>query len=220
MKTEALSALARTETGRRACHKLRRAGFLPANLYASSQVDGKTVLRNETLKVSAYDIDQLLKKHAKVLEVTYEGGHDLCQLTEVQRDAMGSSLLHVDLRVIDPNKPMHAPVELVFKGEPKGVKLGGLLRVLIHQLELEALPRDMPHEILIHVDHLDIHDVLHVSELNLAEGVKALTNPTQLVVQVVPPVEETDEPDDDADMGAEGASAEPEVISKGKKEEE
>jgi large subunit ribosomal protein L25 len=219
MKTEALSALKRTETGRRACHNLRRSGFIPANLYGSAEVDGKTALRNETLKVSAYDVDQLIKKHAKVLEVTYEGGHDLCQLTEVQRDAFGSSVLHVDLRVIDPNKPMHAPVEIVFKGTAKGTKLGGLMRVSVHSIEIEALPRDMPQEIVVLVDDLDINDSLHVKDLTFNSGVKTLTDPNQLVVQVVPPAEETDEPSD-ADMGDAGASAEPEVITKGKQEEE
>lgn len=222
MKTVPLAAERRIGTGRGKAHKLRRAGFIPANLYGSSQVDGKTVLRNENLKVSAYDLDQLLKKHATVLDVRYDGREDLCQLTDVQRDAFGSSVLHIDLRVIDPNAPMHAGVELSFKGEAKGCKLGGLLRVSIHSIRVEALPRDMPTEIVVSIADLDIDDALHVSDLVLADGVKALTDSKQLVVQIQPPVEETDDTEDaDADAGVEGAaSAEPEVISKGKKEDE
>lgn len=217
MKTVALAAEKRTETGQRACHKLRRAGMIPANLYAALEVDGKTILRNENLKVSAYDLEQLIKKQASVLDVSYDGRTDLCQLTDVQRDAFGSSVLHVDLRMLDPNKAMHAPVELVFKGEAKGVKLGGLLRINVHSLELEALPKNLPREIVINVDDLDINDAIHVEELTLPAGVKALSNPTQLIVQVVPPAEEIEEPEAE---DAAGSTAEPEVITKGKKEEE
>jgi large subunit ribosomal protein L25 len=149
-----------------------------------------------------------------VLSVSHDGKTELCQLTDVQRDAFGSSVMHVDLRVIDKNKEMHGMVDIVIKGDAIGVKAGGLIRIPLRALDVRALPANMPLEIIVHVDELDINDSLHVGEIKLPEGVTAITDSHQMVVQVIPPAGESE--DDDA---AEG-SAEPEVIAKGKKEEE
>lgn len=218
MKTTNLKARTRTGMGRRACHKLRRAGEIPANLYGSEQVDGKTVTRNVNLAVSAYDIDLILKQHVTVLSVNHDGKTELCQLTEVQRDAFGSSVMHVDLLAIDKNKEMHGMVDILVKGEAKGVKSGGLLRVALRSLDVRALPANMPRDITVVVDDLDINDSLHVGELTLPEGVTAITDAHQMIVQVIHPAGDEDEDEVEADAGE--GSNEPDVIAKGKKEEE
>ncbi len=220
MKTMPLNARPRSQSGSRAVRKLRLAGEVPANLYGTILEGSNTKLVNQNLAVSAYEVQQLIDKHAQVLEVSYEDKKELVQLTEVQRDAFGDSILHVDLRIIDPNKPMKSTIGLIFKGEAAGTKTGGMLQTAVHTLDIVALPRDTPTEILVEVSALEIHDSIHVSDLTLPEGVTARTNAHQLIVQVVPPVaEEEEEPGDEAGDGA-AASAEPEVISKGKKDEE
>ncbi len=210
MKAFPISARKRTEKGTRACRKLRVSGEVPANLYG---VTGETRI-NEMLAVSAYELTQAIDRLRTVLEVSFDGRKELVHLSEVQRDQFGDDIVHIDLHMIDPNKPMHAEVPLLFKGEAQGVREGGKLEVELHELEVEALPRRLPREIVVRVDELGLNQALHVSELPLPEGVKALGDATQVVVQVI----ETEEPA--AGEAAEGAAVEPEVIAKGKKEEE
>lgn len=214
MQATPINARLRTEKGSRACRKLRRSGEVPVNLYGVET--GKTEAVNRALAVSAYDLTQILDRHASVLSVKCDGREDLVQVVEVQRDALGDNLLHVDLQLIDPNKPMQATVGIVIKGEAKGTRTGGNLEHVLHSVEIEALPRNMPTEVVVRVDDLDVGQVLHVSDLVLPEGVRALSNPQQLVVHVVEQVEQAEA----AEAPEAGAAAEPEVISKGKKDEE
>lgn len=215
MKAVPLAARSRTEKGTRACRKLRQSGEIPANLYGAKQVDGKTQHENVPLAVSAYDVMQLIQRHQTVAEVSFGGRKELVQINEIQRDAFGDNVVHLDLHMIDVNKPIWGEVELVFKGDAKGVKSGGRLLVEMHALEVECLPANMPKEILVRVDDLDMHQGLHVRELTLPEGVTAVSPADLLVVHVAPQGS-----DEVAALPTEGAAAEPEVISKGKKEEE
>lgn len=208
MKSYPINARARTEKGTRACRRLRAQGEVPASLYGLKG----DAHENHAIAVSAYDITQAIERLSTVLEVKLDGRSELVHLSEVQRDQFGDDIVHIDLRIIDPNKPLHDEVPLVFKGEAKGVREGGKLSVELHAIDVEALPRRMPRELVVRVDELGLNQALHVGELGLPEGVKALNDPTLMVVQVVELGEAEEGP-------TEGAEAEPEVIAKGKKEE-
>lgn len=212
MKFFPINARKRTEAGSRACRRLRSQGEIPANIYGKT--DGKLV--NHVVALPAYNVMQAIDRLATVLEVTWEGSTELVQMVEVQRDAFGDDVLHIDLHVIDATKPMHGTVPVVIKGEAKGTREGGQLRLELHEVEVEALPRNMPRDLTIRVDDLGVGDSIHVRELVLGEGVKALSPADLVVVQVIEPAAEAEETEED---GLGGASAEPEVISKGKKEE-
>lgn len=217
MKTMPLKARLRTkdEMGTRACKKLRRSGELPANLYGAREADGRTVVDSWTLAVSAWDATQLVEKRAWMVEVRFGKEQKLALVKQLQRDSMGDDLIHLDLAVIDPNKPVQVGVPLVFKGDAKGVKAGGgRLIAEIRVLQVLALPKAIPEEIVVKVEHLEIDDKILVKDLTLPEGVKTELSPDQLVVQVLPPalleVEATP---------AAPGPAEPEVIGLQSKEE-
>lgn len=210
MKTVVLNARVRTQRGTRACRKLRRSGEIPANLYGK----GEAV----SLAVNAYAMMKLIDENRSLLEVAFEGRKELVQVTEVQRDTFGDDVLHVDLHKIRADKPIHSEVGLVFKGDAKGVKMGGHLVAILKVLSLESLPHLMPREILVRVDDLDINDAIHIEDIQLPEGVTALGEARQLVVHVVPPVAETDE--DEGGPPMEAGPSEPEVIGKGKQDDE
>lgn len=207
MKTEVLTARVRTETGSRACRKLRAHGEIPANLYGAKE--------NVSLAVNAWKMNQLINAHASLLEIAWDGRKELVQVVEVQRNTFGDDVMHVDMHKIDVNKPITGEVDLVFKGEPKGVKAGGHMMRPFKSLEVEALPRNMPREIVIRVDDIGLNEGLHIEEIPLPEGVKALGDPRALVVTVIPHVEVVEEETLD-----EAGAAEPEVIAKGKQDEE
>lgn len=204
------------ERGTNACRKLRQAGEVPAILYGADKKEGqKTQLTSTPLAVSAYDLMQLIAHHHNVVEVQYGGNAELALIREVQRDVFGDDVLHVDMEMIDASEKITLTVELVFKGDAQGVKEGGRLQVDLHELEIEALPMAVPENIVVRVDELGMDQSLHVKELPLPEGVTAVTPGDQMVVQVVAVVE-VEEPAEGEATG----TAEPEVISKGKAEEE
>jgi large subunit ribosomal protein L25 len=212
MKSYAINARTRTEKGTRACRRLRAGGEVPASLYGLRGEQHESL----PIAVSAYDITQAIGRLSTVLDVKLDGTRtELVHLSEVQRSTFGDDVVHVDLHIIDANKPMHGEVPLVFKGEAKGVREGGKLSVELHEIEVEALPRQMPREITVRVDDLVLNQALHVSDLQLPEGVKVLTAGSVVVAHVLEIVEAA-EPEAAA---AEAGAAEPEVISKGKKEE-
>lgn len=218
MKRAPIAARRRSdnERGTRACRKLRQGGEVPANLYgAEKQAGQKTKLTSTALAVSAYDLMQLIEHHHNVVEVQYDGNAELALIREVQRDVFGDDVLHVDMEMIDATQKIELSVELVFKGDAKGVKEGGRMQIDLHELEIEALPLAVPENIVVRVDDLEMDGMIHVKELQLPEGVTAVTPGDTSVVQVVP-VEDTEGEDD----GDAPTSEEPEVISKGKADEE
>jgi large subunit ribosomal protein L25 len=217
MKTVNLKARRRTEKGKRACRNLRRSGEIPVNLYGAIAKGGQTNRENYELAASAYDVMQLLGKHASLLDVTFDGKKEMAVVREVQRDAFGDDVLHIDLVMIDPSKPLELAVDLVLKGESKGKKSGGRMIQQLRQLIVRAVPAKIPAEIVANVEAMDINDTLHVRELQLPEGVTTTVNPEAIIVQCLPPMSEEELA---AQSTAAAAPGEPEVIAKGKAEEE
>lgn len=213
MKTHKLQARPRSEKGTNACRKLRRSGEVPAVLYGARVTGDRKEAVNHQLAVSAYDLLQLLAAHSHLIEVSFAGQTELALLREVQRTSMGDDIVHVDFAMIDASKPFEVEVELVFKGEAKGLKAGGSLLTEMRNVKVEGLLRALPESVEVRVDDLDIGQAVHVRDLKLPEGVKCVHPEAQVVAHVVAPRGEEEAPT------APAGPAEPEVISKGKKEE-
>lgn len=217
MKTVPLKARRRTEKGTRACRRLRRAGEIPVNLYGMTVKGEQKERENIELAASAYDVMQLIGKHASFLDVSFDGRTEMAVMREVQRDAFGDDVVHVDLVKIDPNRPVELAVDVVIRGEAKGQRSGGRLLVEVRQLHVSALPANMPTEIEAKVDDLDIDQALTVGQLQLPEGVTTSDDPEKIVVHVLAPLSEEELA---AQATASTAAAgEPEVIGKKKEEE-
>jgi large subunit ribosomal protein L25 len=118
-------------------------------------------------------------------------------------------------------------VPIATKGEARGVKVDqGVLELVVREIEVECLPGDIPERIEVNVEDLGINDALRVSDIPAIAKVRVLSPPDQVVVHVVSIKEEAAPTAAAAAPAAEGEaaaatpSAEPEVIKKGKKEEE
>lgn len=214
MKTMPLKARLRTEKGTRACRKMRKTGEIPANLYGAREDGGKTVIDTWNLAVSAYDVLQLVEHRASIVEVRFEKETRLALVKQIQRDSMGDDMVHLDLAVIDANKPVEVNVPIVFKGEAKGKKEGGRVLPELRQLLVMALPTAIPEEIVVRIDDLGMDEALHVKDLKLPEGVTTEVEDDHVVIQCLPPAEETEA------APTEAGPAEPEVIGRKKEEEE
>ncbi len=220
MKTLPLKARRRTDKGTDACRRLRRAGEIPINLYGKIARGGEAKSENLDLAASAYDVMQLIAKHASILDVSFEGRKEMAVVREIQRDAFGDDVLHVDMVMIDPTKPVELAVDIVLKGEAKGAKGGGRLIVQLRQLMIKAVPAKIPSEIVAKVDDLDIDQTIMVKQLTLPEGVTTAVNPDQIIVACLPPMTEEQLAAGTTAAASPASSAEPEIIGKKEKEGE
>jgi large subunit ribosomal protein L25 len=203
-QTAQLNAKVRGELGSRKNKKLRDAGFIPGVIYGHKQDVVPVTLPKRELVVH-------LNHGAHLFALAVDGKNENVLIKDVQYDHLGIEVLHVDFARVDLNERVEVTVPLVLKGEPKGTEEGGVLQQIVADLEIECLVTQIPDEIRYNVSEMGLDSVLHIKDLQLPEGVKALQEPDLIVATVKEIVEEAAE-------AAEAGEAEPEVI--GKKAEE
>jgi large subunit ribosomal protein L25 len=175
------------------------------------------------VSISPKEINRILHSntgHNTIFNLSIQGGENTpVMIVDWQSDPVKENLLHVDLKRIDLTKRIAVKVRVHTVGEPKGVKLqGGLLEVITREVEIECLPDEIPESYTVDVTELMIGQNLRASEIPLGGSVKLVSGPEQVVAHVVTlKAEEVVAPVE----GAIAATpAEPEVIKKGKKEED
>jgi large subunit ribosomal protein L25 len=213
-----IEAETRTETGKNVARRLRQSGHMPGVLYGAGQPtvpvslnprQMRTVLESETGRNT-------------ILTVEVKGGETTkAMLVDWQYEPVHSRLLHVDLKRIVLDQQLQATVPVVRLGEAPGVKLqGGILEFVAREVEVECLPADIPDSIHADVSELMIGTSVRVRDLKVDEKVRVLSDPELVVVHVVAPRQVEEKPAEEAAVPEEAAPAEPEVIRKGKGEEE
>jgi len=207
-----LSAQTRSLAGRSAVNKIKSEGFVPAVIYG-----GRT--EPQKLQLSARDIQNVLNhavgEHVLVeLEITDAGAtsNRLALIKEVQHHPIRRDVLHVDFHAVSADEKIHAEIPIETTGEATGVKnYGGILELVLHSIEVECLPRDLPEIIRVDVSGLKVGDAVHVKDLPFPPGVTTRADPDQGVIHVAAPKVEVEPV-----VGTEGTQ--PEVI-KEKKED-
>jgi large subunit ribosomal protein L25 len=175
--------------------------------------------------VNAKQVARILRSetgHNTIFSVRVAGGaEEKAMLKDWQVDPVSGSLLHVDLLRIAMDVRMRVRVPVHTFGEPQGVKMqGGIFEMVTREVELECLPSDIPEEFKVDVTDLMIGKQLRAADLPIDPAkIKLLTDPQRVLAHVVMLKAEV-EPTPEAAVAAETAPAEPEVIKKGKKEEE
>ncbi len=211
-----VAAEARSTRGKNEARRLRVKGLAPAVLYGS---DRPAV----AVSVNPKDVNKILHSntgHNTIFNLAVQGVEDTpVMIVDWQSDPVRENLLHVDLKRIDLTKRIAVKVRVHAAGEPKGVKLqGGLLEVITREIEIDCLPDEIPESYTVDVTELMIGQNLRAGEIALGGSVKLVSAPEQVIAHVVTLKAEV------VETPAEGAvaatPAEPEVIKKGKKEEE
>jgi len=151
--------------------------------------------------------------------IVLEGEKHLALVREKQRNFMTGVLLHIDFQVVSMLDKLRTNVALEFKGEALAVKLfNGILVTEMNSIEVECLPQDLPERILVDLSALkEIGSALYVKDLALPENVEVHEDANAVVVVVRPPEVEEEE---EAAAAVAVSLAEPEVIERGRKEEE
>ena len=185
-------------------------GTLPAVVYGPKQP-------STPISISLKDFEKALKEagESTVIELTGIGEPLQVLIHEVDRDPVTDVPRHADFYAIEKGAKVEVAVPLVFVNESQAVKEGANLVKVLHDLEVEAAPADLPHEITVDISVLAaVGDQIHVRDLSIPKGVEVKVEPEQVVVLVQAVEVEVEAPTEAPDMAA------IEVEKKGKTEEE
>ena len=203
MSSETLEVKSREELGTLASNRLRQTGYIPANLYGHGEP-------NVNLAVRADAIHAIINHGGKLLSLTGDI-NDTALLREVQWDAFGIDVLHVDLTRVTQTELVEVSLPVELHGQAPGLSEGGQLSVENHELTIRCPASSIPEHLLVSVAKLHMGQAIHASDVKLPDGASMVTSATEVVVQVVKPAGMVEE-----DAG--GQSIEPELI--GKQEDE
>ena len=202
-----LSATKREEKGAK---RLLKSGSLPGVVYGPKQ-------DSTPITLSLKEFDKVFKEagESTVIELSGVSGEALQVLIhDVDLDPVANTPRHVDLYAIEKGAKVEVAVPLTFIGESPAVKAGANLVKVLHELEIEAAPADLPHDISVDISVLkEVGDQIHVSDLSIPQGVTVKEEGEQ-VIALVQEVEVEEEAPAAVDMSA------IEVEQKGKVEEE
>jgi large subunit ribosomal protein L25 len=208
----------RSLKGRRISRKLGRQGLVPGIVYGGDQPPEMFVIDPRTLDRIRHSAGGL----TTLFRFTIEGKKDepVVIIKEIQEDPVSGYLLHADLMRISMDRPLQVKIPLHLTGTPRGVKQqGGVLDFVMREIEISCLPGDMPERLEIDVSELEIGHSLKVEDLTVPERVTVHTDAHAPVATVVTPAAEKAQAAAEAEPEVE-EGAEPEVIQKGKAEEE
>jgi large subunit ribosomal protein L25 len=199
--------------GKNDSRRARREGLVPLTVYGG---EGESISALAPLS----ELAAILRSeagHNSIFTIDIEGvGASEVMFQDRQIDPLRGRLVHADLRRLVRGQKMEFTVPLHLVGEPRGVRdESGVLEQVLREVEIRCDPRNIPDSIDLDVSDLGVHDMLHVSDIPQDENIEILAEPEMVIATVSVVREEVAEP-----AAAEEAPAEPEVIGKGKKEDE
>ena len=198
----------RSERGSRAARKLRQQGRVPAVIYGHKE-------EAVSVTVAADDLEKVVRSGAHLVELDSGGARQKALIRDLQFDHLGKDTLHVDFFRVSDQDRVEVHVKLEIRGTAPGALSGGVLEQPMHTLSIECPAISVPNSIRVNVDKLQVGQAIHVKELTLPEGVKALADGDLVVVQVSQRGEEPAPP-----AAAPAETAEPQVIGRQAKEKE
>ena len=197
----------RPERGTRATRRLRRAGYVPGVVYGGS---GDCV----SFKVNSRVLRAALHDGSALIDLKVGSGNPLPVIVkEQQRDPVRGELIHLDLLQVRLDEKIGSTVAVEVQGgdDAPGVKEGGVLEHVTRELNIEALPTDIPERIVVDVSGLEIAGTMHLSELTPPPGVSFLDDPEETIIATITTPTEVAEPEIEEEtelVGEEAATAE------------
>ncbi|MCL1993309.1 MAG: 50S ribosomal protein L25 [Spirochaetes bacterium] len=179
MPNVVLPAQPRQKTGSAESRRLRRGGRVPAVLYGRA---GKAI----SLDLGAKEFVQLTKgiSESTIVNVEADGKTYDVFVKNVQRNIIDGSIIHIDFYEVESGVVLRAKIAVIVRGNPVGVREGGIFENPTHEIEVECLPKDLPPRIEVDVSSLRANQSIHVRDIPLAESVKLVSNPDKVVALV------------------------------------
>jgi large subunit ribosomal protein L25 len=210
-KRPSLAVEERPERGSRATRRLRRAGYVPGIVYGGS--DGDCI----SFKVGARDLRTALVAGSAVLDLEVAGGKALPVIVkDQQRHPVRDEIMHLDLLEVRLDEKIQSTVAVDLEGaeDAPGSKEGGVVEHVTRELNIEALPGDLPERIVVDVSHMEAAATMHLSEVEAPSGVTFLDDLEETIIATVTIPTEVEEPEVEEEtelVGEEGAAAEGEA---------
>jgi large subunit ribosomal protein L25 len=215
-----LDATTRDSFGKNEARRIRREGKVPAVLYGGDSKDATPIAvePRALLKILHSESGQ---NTLISLKLGGAGDSPRVLVKDFQLDPITHHLLHADFYRVAMDKVIQVTIPVTVHGEPKGVKQqGGILEFIRREIVIECLPGDIPEHVDVDVSELMLHQGIRLRDIATDPKWKPVTDgDTMLIHVIMPKAEETPTPEATA-AAATATPAEPEVIKKGKKEEE
>ncbi len=191
--------------------KIRNEGNIPAVVYGMG-------VEPMSVTIPAIDFIKVFKTagETSTITVSFDGKKIMALIHDVQHDPVSGSILHVDLFAISEDRPVTVSVPLIFEGISPAVKnnMGNLVKVL-HELEIEVLPKHLPHDLTVDISVLDVANAqILVQDIKLPTSAKAILDGDEVIALITAQQEESEETATAIDFSAIA------VQKKGKKEED
>lgn len=174
-----LSAKTRTaDFGSAGSRRLLRAGYIPAVIYGKQAPAHCAVVAKEFL----------MKKHhftgSTIITLDVEGQKHMVFVKTFQENLLKGIVNHIDFYEVTAGEKVRTHVGIELVGNPVGVRNGGVLEQVLHEIDVECLPKDLPSIIQVDVSALDINDAVRVAQIVVADGVKIHTPEDETVATV------------------------------------
>ena len=178
MATRTLNAELRSERKKGAAGRLRSTGWIPAVMYGHRDP--------VALSINEHEFSRNFQRisESTLIELSAGGEKYDVLVKDFQFDNLADRLMHIDFFEIEPNKTLRTRVLLRFVGSAIGVREGGVQELLMHEVDVESLPRDLPEVIEVDIEPLQIGESIHVRDLTPPDGVRLVNSDDQVIVLI------------------------------------
>ena len=185
---EKLEILTREQTGPQVAKMLRKEGKIPANYYYTGQ-------DNINLAIDRKVFRQAVHSGQHIFEIELEGDKQYVMIKDVQYHPVTDEIIHIDLMRVRRDEKITISVPIILEGAAVGVKEGGILTHNLPSLEISCLPADVPENIVIDVTDFEMNHVMTVKEIKVDDNIEIVTADDMDILAIVPPKEESLEPE-------------------------
>lgn len=201
MEQRVLTIETREKLGKGICRRLRENGRIPAVVYGKG-------LEPVSVSLDKKELETAISGEGgrnNLLTLKGSAGLDgkIVIVADMTRNALKGTVLHVDLHNISLRENVKVKVPIAISTVAKGIKEGGIQDIVRHEIEIECLPTEIPETIEVDVTELGLGESLHVSALQLPEGLKILDDPNATIVNIVGKAKEAEEVEEGAAEEAE-----------------
>lgn len=170
---------------------LRKKGLIPGVLYYSGE-------KNVNIEVDKSILFHAMQSGQRIFEVDQEGKSQFTMIKDLQFHPVTDEVIHIDLMRVRRSEKMTIIVPLILTGEAIGVKEGGLLSQSINQLEISCFPTDVPEQIELNIEDMELNSAMSVLDIKLQKDIEILTEKEVNIVTISQLVE--DEPDEEDEL--------------------
>jgi large subunit ribosomal protein L25 len=193
------ATLRTTDFGSAGSRRLLRAGKIPAVVYGHKIAPTHVVINEHDFRIA---VGKLTESTLLTLKIA-DGEDKEVLVKNFQEDLLYDTIQHVDFYEVNRGEKLRTSVPVIVEGNPVGCRQGGILDIILHELEVECLPKDLPSELRVDVSALEINNHIAISDIAVPAGVEVLTPADEVVAIVKAMKEEVVVEDEDANAPAE-----------------